>query len=217
MKILLLGAIVMLSFTRCNGIFSGIYDEVDEKSPYGFIEVDDIARTGRIYIDASDYTTWTYIDLDAKTTQTVDIVPCDSVKPDSLAPKYWSLAVHRYDTKTNNGQVMETIYDSFANLLSANCLPDADFVPDRQGRVVVDKSGMMEGKMLYTSTFVNTELNKWLAMDKSVMPPLYTLSNRVYLLKLNDGRLAALKFINFMDSANKKGFITIDYMFPVNF
>jgi hypothetical protein len=48
------------------------------------------------------------------------------------------------------------------------------------------------------------------------MPPSYTLSNKIYILKLADGSKAALKLENYMNDAAVKGYMTIRYMYPVN-
>ena len=43
----------------------------------------------------------------------------------------------------------------------------------------------------------------------------YTLSGKVYLIRLADGTFAALRLTNFMNDAAVKGFMTIDYLYPV--
>lgn len=47
------------------------------------------------------------------------------------------------------------------------------------------------------------------------MPPVYTLSRKIYLLRLADGTHAALRLANFMNDSAVKGFMTIDYLYPV--
>lgn len=47
------------------------------------------------------------------------------------------------------------------------------------------------------------------------MPPIYTLSGKIYLLRLSDGTYAALRLSDFMNDAAVKGFMTIDYLYPV--
>lgn len=76
-------------------------------------------------------------------------------------------------------------------------------------------SQMMEGTILYAEDYYNPCLSQWLDVDTSTMPPVYTLSGKVYLLRLPDGTCAALRLTNFMSPAAIKGFMTIDYLYPV--
>lgn len=74
---------------------------------------------------------------------------------------------------------------------------------------------MMDGIILYAEDYWNPCLSRWLDVDTSTMPPIYTLSGRVYLLRLTDGTFAALRLRNFMDDTAVKGYMTIDYLYPV--
>ena len=75
-------------------------------------------------------------------------------------------------------------------------------------------SGMMEGKIKYAESYYNTELSKWLFVDTSTMPPGYNPSNKVYVIKLKDNTIAAVRLRNFMNSAAAKGYMTIEYIYP---
>lgn len=79
--------------------------------------------------------------------------------------------------------------------------------------IVTDMSTMMDGYLSYTESFYNPELSKWLDVDKSTMPPIYTLSGKRYFVNLGDGREVALRLINFMNESGVKGFLTIEYQF----
>lgn len=62
--------LVGLLLTSCEGIFSSLYDEVEEQPANGgeetIITGDDMTSVeGQIYVDASDWNTWTYINLEA--------------------------------------------------------------------------------------------------------------------------------------------------------
>ncbi len=206
-----LGAAAMLSLPACNGIFEGIYDKPSTAtgSEYGFILVDEGTRTGRIYIDATDYTEWHYVDLRNKRVTTCAV--------DAAAPETWDFAVHRYDAKTNGAAVWESAVKNFASLPPAGSVPLESFVRDvwTTDRITVDMSQMMDGVILYAEDYRNPCLSRWLDVDTSTMPPVYTLSGRVYLLRLTDGSFAALRLVNFMNDAAVKGFMTIDYLYPV--
>lgn len=201
----------MLSLSACNGIFENIYDQPvpEETREYGFVAVDERTHTGRIYIDAADYTEWHYIDLHDKlvTTTAVDAAP----------PAAWDFAIHRYDAKTNGGAVAESAATDFGTLPAVGSVPEDAYVADiwTDDRITVDMSQMMDGVILYAEDYYNPCLSGWLDVDTSTMPPVYTLSGKIYLLRLADGTCAALRLANFMNDAAVKGFMTIDYLYPL--
>ncbi len=208
---LLWGVTAVLSLSSCHGIFGGIYDEpVEETSDgFGFIKINEATRTGTIYIDASDYTKWNYISLKDKKVVTALY--------DEQQPENWDFAVHRYDAKTNSASVFETEYYDLTDISSVSKFSGADFIADEwtTNKITIDMSQMMEGIIKYAEDFYNPCLSKWLNVDTSSMPPVYTLSEKVYILKLQDGTFAALKLSDFMNTSGIKGFMTIDYLYPV--
>ena len=200
--------------TACNGIFGGIYDTPEPPTPaegdrYGFIQVDEQAHTGRIYIDASDFTKWHYIDLHSRRVTTTAI--------NGNAPANWDFAIHRYDAKTNKGRVAESNATDFGSLPSVGSFDKDLFLPDKWStdRIIIDLSQMMSGIIIYAKDYYNPCLSKWLNVDISVMPPIYTLSGKIYILVMSDGTYAALRLVNYMNDEAKKGFMTIDYKYPV--
>lgn len=205
------GVAALLSLSSCHGIFGGIYDEPiqEESDGFGFIKIDEALHTGTIYIDATDYTQWHYISLKDKKV-TTSLYNEDK-------PAVWDFAVHRYDTKTNSGGVFESTFTDLDEITSVSKFSGATFVSDEwtTDKITIDMSQMMDGIILYTEDDFNPCLSKWLDVDKSTMPPVYTLSGKVYILKLDDGTYAALKLTNFMNSSGIKGFMTIDYIYPV--
>lgn len=208
---LISGGVALLLLSSCNGILGGIYDEPlpEESKEYGFISKDEATHTGTIYIDASDYVIWNYIDFSEEEVTVLSYT--------DEAPAEWDFAVHRYDVKTNGGAVAETSAVNVASMTSAASVPASSFVADiwTTDRISVDMSGMMDGVILYAEDYYNTCLSQWLDVDTSTMPPIYTMSNKVYLLRMADGTYAAIKLQNFMNDAAVKGFMTIEYKYPV--
>lgn len=203
----LLGVIAMLSLSACNGIFEDIYD-APQTDATGFVAIDNKTHTGRIYIDATDYTEWHYIDLHNKEVITKDV--------NDTPPTTWDFAIHRYDAKTNKGYVAECTAADFNSLPAVGSISNALFIADEwtTDKITTDMSQMMDGIIIYAEDYYNPCLSKWLHVDTSVMPPIYTLSGRIYLLRLSDGTYAALRLTNFMDDSAMKGFMTIDYLYP---
>ena len=201
-------AILVSLFSGCNGIFSWIYDPAPQQTIFGFVETNPITHSGTIYIDATDYAKWTYINLAKMTIDT-----CNANM--NVEPTEWDFAIHRYDVKTNNGAAMETDYTSINQIIESNLNLSGTFTPDTFSKVMVDVSDMMNGNIKYADSYINPILNRWLNVNTEQMPPIYTLSNKVYILQLANGQHAALHFTNYMSSTNVKGFITIRYVFPI--
>ena len=208
--LIILGATALLSLPSCNGIFGELYDEpiVHTQQDYGFIASDETSHSGSIYINATLYSEWHYVDLHNKQVTTLSV--------DDEPPVHWDFALHRYDTKTNGGAVWESSVNEFNTLPAWSSISAESFVQDEwtTDRISIDMSQMMDGIILYAEDYYNPCLSRWLDVNTSTMPPIYTLSGKVYLLRLSDGTYAALRLTNFMNDAAVKGYMTIDYQYP---
>lgn len=187
---------------------------------------DDPNETGKVSswtqsftaVDATRYDRWVYLSLAGGTAETVLI----SDGPEAV-PAEWDLALHRYDVKTNGGRVYNTGYSSLSDfnrdvLNQAYVFPaDNRYTADifTESTVAIDMSGMMQGNIVYTPSFYNEVLSGWLRVDTSQMPPNYIPSGKVYLLKLADGTVAAIRLTDFM-KASVKGYMSFDYIYPLS-
>lgn len=199
----LLAGVAVMSLSSCDGIFSDIYDNPQQTDvpEYGFIAPATQTVPGTIYIDATSYTDWVYIDFSTMTAETFPV--------EAPAPATWDIAVHRYDAKTDGATVSATASGDFTTLTPAET-PVADEWTTQT--IVTDMSTMMDGYLSYAESSYNRELSRWLDVDKSTMPPIYTMSGKVYLVNLRDGRRVALRLDNYMDGSGIKGYLTIRYM-----
>lgn len=200
----------LLTAIGCNGIFGGIYDEVDAAtgSTYGFIEQDHDRRGGTIFVDAQSYEHWFYLDFHNHILDSSNIIHGDS------EPPQWDIALHRYDVKTNGGEAAETQYNDVDDVYLPNT-ETLDYEADIYDSVVVDMSTMMQGYLGRCASPVNRVLSRWLNVNTSEMPPIYTLSHKVYIVRFADRTRAALLFSNYMNEASQKGYITIKYRYPL--
>lgn len=199
-----------LGLSSCNGIFSGLYDVVEpDTMPFGFKEINEDDNSGTIFIDARDYEKWTYINLKDRLVDTANMVLGDA------EPQKWHFAIHRYDVKTHNGSARQTDFTTFAELMASGDYENGVFTTDTLSKVIVDMSGMMNGQLVYHDSEVNKVLSRWLNVDTSIMPPVYTMSGKVYILRMDDGMLAALLFTDYMNESSVKGYITIRYIYPL--
>ena len=216
-QILGLGAMLM-SLPACDGILDGIYDTPRTTNGYGFNPNGD-GITGTLFIDATDYTQWTYINLHTEEIDSTRITDESGAEipmgENASLPNEWDFALHRYDVKTNDGAVLETEATSMDAVLLMSNIPTGNYVEDSETEITIDMSGMMDGNIRYATSDYNTELAKWLNVDTSTMPPIYTLSNKVYIVQLKDGTHAALRLNAFRNAQNTSGYLTIEYAYPL--
>ena len=256
----------LLTFTACNGLFDGIYDDVEDEEDeeyveessgsttesdtlttdttsvettdttsteesggsvtvtgsvttgtYGFTAYDWSTRRGTIYVNCSDYYTWNYLDLHTLTWSTLTIdLSADDILADE--PSSWDIALHRWDTRTNGGKVIETDYTSLDDFEASGTIPSGTWVEDTWYEYVcVDMSGMMSGDIGYMSCYCNMELTKWMDVDTDNMPPVYTASGKVYAVQFADASYMACVLTSYMNAKGTKCYLTIDYIFPVEF
>ncbi len=202
--------VVCLALTVAVAGGCDIYDDMTDV-PEGGADGESFA-----YVDARDYTKWLYFDLSVPSYVTLDY-------QDTLGiPPSWTFALHRYDCKTNKGAAMETPFSSIDDLSSAldagTWEPrEEDFEEDVEGEIIIDVAHMVEGYLTYAPSTVNEVITRWLDVDISDMPPIYTQSGRVYLLREENGTLAALRFTGFTNPYyyDAKGYISFSYRYPL--
>lgn len=209
LKTSLLAGVATMLLSSCDGVFSDIYDDPVSNSEYGFIEINASEKPGMIYINATDYTRWTYVNFrDMK---------IDTLYVTDPEPAKWDIAIHRYDVKTNHAAVAETPVSEISDIRAMEGLENLPRVEDiwTTDKIVIDMSTMMDGYISYAESYYNTELSKWLNVDTGTMPPVYTPSEKVYIIFLRDGKRAAVKLHDYMNSAGVKGFMSIQYVYPL--
>ncbi len=209
LKYLSWAVMLAVSLTSCDGILGWIYDdEVAEDTI--------VSDTSFQNVDATSYTQWVYLNLHTHTMETAQISTDEDSFGECEDPEEWDIALHRYDTKTNGGAVLETRFSRLDALVSSGEMPQGTFVEDiwTSDQISVDMSGMMTGEIGYAESWYNPELSKWVDVDISVMPPIYTPSNKVYLIRMADSSYAAVILTNYTNSIGDKGFLTIDYIYP---
>ena len=153
LAITLLGT-MLISFSACNGILSSLYDEPETAKDFGFITIDHANHSGTVRVDATQYTKWNYINLHTLQIDSAKVTAEGADDPDT-----WDLAIHRYDVKTNGGEVLETDYQSLSALKNADSMPQGTFVADEwtTNKIAVDVSHMMEdnGYLIYAPSDFN--------------------------------------------------------------
>lgn len=142
------------------------------------------------------------------------------VKTDAMpTPKEWDFALHHYDVRTHQGEAFETEFRSIDELLdkgNRSALLAEAFTPDTWSThwAYLDLTGIYNFYIGYHNTEYNPVLTRWMDMRVQNPPPTYHPSGRVYLLRLQDGSVAALHFVDYMSRAGVKGYVSIDYVYP---
>lgn len=191
-----------IAFSSCDDIYDAPSDMPSEEKQNAYT-----------YVDCTDYKTWVYFNLQDGS-QTPLAYDSDEL------PEEWTFAMHRYDCKTNGGSVYETSFSSITDLTAAIsagtfAAPDAAaFTADVDGKITVDMSHMMEGYLDYAASKVNSVMGQWLSVDTSNMPPNYTPSDKVYLLRVRSDEVYAIRFTAYSNPQkyNTKGYISFDYL-----
>ncbi|MGN1255878.1 MAG: HmuY family protein [Bacteroidaceae bacterium] len=242
--------VTSVMFTSCEGILSGLYDEMPSE----------ITLTERqIYVDASRWDAWQYINMDqllaSATDSTINTssaittmnIPTDpSPGQDSTGiytywfdvlgkglseyefrgsystqpqpePRAWTIAIHREVVRTNRCGVLQTDYTSMADLPeSSSAFRDAEFRTDEWSErdVWVMQGQMLQGLIGCQGIPINQVLSGWYTCHIPPMPPTYTMNPRVYVLRLANGRHAALQLANHLSPSGTKCCFTINYRYP---
>lgn len=203
-----LGVVMLLP--ACDGIFEDIYDNNKTTTEEKLVE-------GQFTVDATSYTAWHYLDLDADSINFVTST-IESEETETDIPENWTIALHRYDVKTNGGAAVETDYTSISDLEAAieadpMLLESLNFCADTTSasKIIIDMSHMMDGYLIYQNTHYNAIIARWLNVDTSTMPPIYTMSHKTYVLRTAEGKYFALYLVNYMNEKSVKGNMTVQY------
>ena len=127
----------------------------------------------------------------------------------------WDIALHRYDVKTNGASAVET---TESDIKKVTAIPSSGYVADiKTDSLIIDNSGMMNNKVGYATSNINEVLNKGIEFSSVPMPPTpanWTMSDKVYVIKLSSGEYAKIKFTDYSNDADVKGHISFDYVYP---
>lgn len=132
-------------------------------------------------------------------------------------PASWSFAVHRNNVRTNGGAVYKTTYtDMDAIPESSDAFKNAVFTEDTwtENAVWDDQSQMLNCFVPSQGIRINTVLSSWLSMDIPPVPPLFTMDSSVFILRLKNGKYAALQLKDYMSAKGVKCWLTIKYKYP---
>ncbi len=132
-------------------------------------------------------------------------------------PETWTFAVHRNNVRTNGAAVWETTYTSMDQLPeTSETFRNKEFVEDEwsENAAWTDQSQMLLGLVPSQGIKLNKVLSSWLSIEIPPYPPLFTLNNHVFILRLKNGKYAALQLVNYLSPKGTKCYLTINYKYP---
>lgn len=141
-------------------------------------------------------------------------------KTDAMpTPTVWDFALHHYDVRSHQGEALETEFSTLDELLqkgNRDVLLAKPFVGDvwSDHWAYQDLRGIYDFHIGYHNTEYNPMLSRWMDMRVQNPPPSYHMSGRVYLLRMKDGSVAALDFVDYMSASGAKGYVSIEYIYP---
>ncbi|MBO7379714.1 MAG: HmuY family protein [Bacteroidales bacterium] len=150
----------------------------------------------------------------------------DSTQVDTQQePSSWDLGIHRNNVRTNRGSVLATSYTSMSSLpaTSEDLLgmmlangQDTAFTADTYNErdVWIDNKNMIAEKIPCQGIEVNEVLSTWLKINIPPIPPTFTHRANVFLLRMSDGTIAAVRLANYLSPTGVKCCLTIEIKYP---
>lgn len=136
---------------------------------------------------------------------------------EQTSPENWTFAVHRNNVRTNGASVLETAYTSMDALPeNSDAFRNMKFTEDEwtENEVWDSQEQMLLGYVPSQGIELNRVLSSWLTMDIPPMPPAFSMNNHVFILRLKNGKYAALQLENYLSPKGAKCYLTINYKYP---
>lgn len=155
-------------------------------------------------VDATSFATWSYFSFEEGKVVEVS---------DYAHDETWDMGFHRTDVRLNGGASgkgrgagLETTTTKLSDITS---VPSEGFVED-----VMNDEIVVAMPPKYETQPMNEEISKWASLDMSSMPPIVSLSGKVYIVRTAKGKYAKVKFIDFTNDKGKNGYVTFQYIYP---
>ena len=128
----------------------------------------------------------------------------------------WDIAFCRFYSRTNSGKSnSDNNGKGGAFMTDAKSLDELTKIPD-ENSFVIDRLDTIMPQMKIVKTATNKELNKWIDVNISQMPPKTTLNEtNVFVVRCADGKTyAKVKFLEFENNECKKIYPKFEYEYP---
>ena len=160
-------------------------------------------------IDARDYSKWVYFSFSKG-----EIVNIPNNEYQNNLD--WDIAFHRNDVRLNGGLsgngIAAALTAATTELANVTEAPESGYKED------VMKSILVKFQLpvpLFEEQPANTEID-WMSVDTSSPPPVYTLHNKVFIVKTANGKYAKLKFKSYLSDLNETMVLKFDYVYQAD-
>lgn len=157
------------------------------------------------FLDVSSYTEWTYFSFSKNEVVVVE---------DFANSLEWDIAFHRADVRTNGGASGkgkgEALDSGKKEWDQVTTVPTSGFKKDEVGKITTKFTG--EGVEEDDQPFSQV-LSAWLDVDTSNPPPVYTLSNSIYVVKAANGKVVKIHFYDNKNQKDKNGAVSFKYQY----
>lgn len=133
-------------------------------------------------------------------------------------PDNWTIAVHRNNVRTNGCGVASTSFSSMDDIPGDKTfLKTLNFVEDcwSENEVWCEQNRMLSGLIGNQGININPELSSWLNVEIPPIPPAFTINNKVFIIRLDDGTYGAIQLENYQSPTGVKCCLTINYRYPI--
>ena len=183
----------LVFFTACSS---------DDDKP----ETSETLEVKSVQIDARSYEDWVYFSFETGTEVTVD--------PENFSESLaWDIAFHRNDIRLNCGTSGDGLGGAFTTdktvLSEVFTAPETGYVVDAMKTIMTK---FVLPQPIFEEQPANLEVN-WLDIDTSSPPPVYTLHNKVFVVKTASGKYAKIKFTNYLGNMNETMIISMSYVY----
>ncbi|MEG1498427.1 MAG: HmuY family protein [Bacteroidales bacterium] len=162
-----------------------------------------------VLVDGRNFDRWIYFSF-----QKGDTVQISNPQTDLR----WDIAFHRWDVKTNGGLSGvgkgEAKMTKFTDFNISMALPlESEWVKDTFLLTYMHRPIMSDSAPAEQRSWVpaNKELGKWLLVNMSIIPPVYTMAKNIYWVRSAGGKMVQLRFDAYMNERAEKGYVKFSY------
>lgn len=157
-------------------------------------------------IDARSYQDWVYFSFESGAVVEID--------PENFSESLvWDIAFHRNDVRLNCGESGSGLAGAYTTdktgLSEVFTAPETGYVVDAT-KTIMTKFVLPEP--IFEEQPANLEIN-WLEVDTSNPPPVYTLHDKVFVVRTASGKYAKIKFTNYLGNMNETMIISMSYVY----
>jgi hypothetical protein len=120
----------------------------------------------------------------------------------------WDIAFHRMDVRLNGGESGKGqgagLQTNYKQLNEVTTFPASGYIADVMDSINIE----MQVKEAQPK---NLTVSSWISM--AGMPPKYTVSDYVYVVKTAEGKHVKIKFLDYLNAENKGGYIKFSYVY----